>query len=146
MAGIEDLQEVASKTQLEQMIADGQPAITSDATLLCQAEGIDVIVEITGTIEYAARVVIDAIDNGKHVVVMNAELDATLGPILNVYAKGKGVIEDYVEAYKWTLLAGMDGHVVADFQKESLKENMTAEQIAEAQKLAKAYAAEMEKK
>ena len=92
MAGIEDIQEVTNKTQLEQMIADGQPAITSDATLLCEAEGIDVIVEITGTIEHAARLVIDAINHGKHVVVMNAELDATLGPILNVYAKGKGVI------------------------------------------------------
>lgn len=92
MAGIEDFQQVASKTQLEQMIADGQPAIASDATLLCEAEGIDVIVEITGTIEYAAKLVINAINHRKHVVVMNAELDATLGPILNVYAEGKGVI------------------------------------------------------
>jgi predicted homoserine dehydrogenase-like protein len=92
MAGIEDPQQVASKTQLEQMIANGQPAITSNATLLCEAEGIDVVVEITGTIEHAARLVIAAINNGKHVVVMNAELDATLGPILNVYAKGKGVV------------------------------------------------------
>jgi predicted homoserine dehydrogenase-like protein len=92
MAGIEDIQEVASKVQLEQMIADGQPAITSDATLLCEAEGIDVIVEVTGTIEHASRLVIAAINHGKHVVAMNAELDATLGPILNVYAKREGVV------------------------------------------------------
>jgi predicted homoserine dehydrogenase-like protein len=51
-----------------------------------------VIVEITGTVEFAAKVVIDAIKNGKHVVAMNAELDATLGPILNVYAKRNGVV------------------------------------------------------
>jgi predicted homoserine dehydrogenase-like protein len=61
MAGIEEVQVVASKQQLEQMIANGQPAITSDAKILCEAEGIDVIVEVTGTIEFAARLVIDAI-------------------------------------------------------------------------------------
>jgi predicted homoserine dehydrogenase-like protein len=92
MAGIEDVQVVETKQQLEQTIANGQHAITSDAKNLCEAEGIDVIVEITGTIEFAARTVIDAISNGKHVVAMNAELDATLGPILNVYAKRNGVI------------------------------------------------------
>ena len=92
MAGVEDVRAVETKQQLEQMIADGRYAITSDAKILCEAEGIDVIVEITGTIEFAARVVVDAISNGKHVVAMNAELDATLGPILNVYAKREGVI------------------------------------------------------
>ena len=92
MAGVEALQVVETKQQLEQTIANGQHAITGDARILCEAEGIDVIVEITGTIEFAARVVIDAISNGKHVVAMNAELDATLGPILNVYAKRKGLI------------------------------------------------------
>ncbi len=92
MAGIEDVQQVETKQQLEQMIADGRYAITSNAKILCEAKGIDVIVEITGTIEFAARAVIDAIRNGKHVVAMNAELDATLGPILNVYAKRANVV------------------------------------------------------
>jgi predicted homoserine dehydrogenase-like protein len=92
MAGVEEVRVVETKQQLEQTIANGEYAITGDAKILCEAEGIDVIVEITGTIEFAARAVIDAISNGKHVVAMNAELDATLGPILNVYAKRKGVI------------------------------------------------------
>jgi predicted homoserine dehydrogenase-like protein len=92
MAGFEKVKVVESKNMLEQAIVDGQYAITENAKLLCEAEGIDVIVEITGTIDYAAGAVIDAVNHGKHVVVMNAELDATLGPILNVYAKRKGVI------------------------------------------------------
>jgi predicted homoserine dehydrogenase-like protein len=92
MAGIEKVKVVESKNVLEQAIVDGQYAITENAKLLCEAEGIDVIVEITGTIDYAAGAVIDAVNHGKHVIVMNAELDATLGPILNVYAKRKGVI------------------------------------------------------
>jgi predicted homoserine dehydrogenase-like protein len=92
MAGIEKIKVVESKNVLEQAIVDGQYAITENAKLLCEAEGIDVIVEITGTIDYAAGAVIDAVNHGKHVIVMNAELDATLGPILNVYAKRNGVI------------------------------------------------------
>jgi TPR repeat protein len=61
------------------------------------------------------------------------------------YATGKGVIEDSVEAYKWALLAQMNGMDVTAY-KGTLEKEMTPEQIAEAQKLAKAYAAEMEKK
>ncbi len=36
--------------------------------------------------------VMDAFEHGKHVVLMNAELDATIGPILQVYARKAGVI------------------------------------------------------
>ena len=36
--------------------------------------------------------VLEAAAHGKHIVLMNAELDATIGPILNVYAQQAGVI------------------------------------------------------
>ncbi len=91
-AGVESLTTVESMRQLDQAIANRQYAITDNATLLCEATGIDVIIEITGTIEFAAQVVLAAMDHGKHVVAMNAELDATLGPILNAHAKACGVI------------------------------------------------------
>jgi TPR repeat protein len=57
-----------------------------------------------------------------------------------MYYDGKGVIEDYVEAYKWALLAGMNGEDVTKI-KQDLTTKMTPEQIAEAQKLAKDFAA-----
>jgi predicted homoserine dehydrogenase-like protein len=43
-------------------------------------------------VEFGARVVLSAIENGKHVVVMNAELDATLGPLLKTRAEDAGVV------------------------------------------------------
>ena len=46
-----------------------------------------VLVDVTGAVEFGARVVLDAFEHGKHVVLMNAELDATIGPILQVYAQ-----------------------------------------------------------
>ena len=42
--------------------------------------------------EFGNQVALDAFSHGKDVVLMNAELDATIGPILQVYAKRHGVI------------------------------------------------------
>lgn len=42
--------------------------------------------------EFGAQVTTDAIAHGKHVVLMNAELDSTVGPYLKTLADEKGVI------------------------------------------------------
>ncbi len=42
---------------------------------------------MTGSVEFGAQVALEAFKHGKSVVLMNAELDATIGPILHVYAK-----------------------------------------------------------
>lgn len=56
-----------------------------------------------------------------------------------MYANGQGVIEDFIEAYKWFLVAGMNG-VDVSVEKESLRRLMTPAQIAEAQKRAQSFA------
>lgn len=91
-AGVEDFNVVETAAQLEATVARGQYAVTEDALLLCQAEGIDAIIEVTGAVEFGARVVLTALEHGKHVVMMNAELDGTVGPILKVYADKAGVV------------------------------------------------------
>ncbi len=50
------------------------------------------IVDVTGSVEFGAHVILEAFRHGKHVVLMNAEVDATIGPILQVYAEQHGVI------------------------------------------------------
>jgi predicted homoserine dehydrogenase-like protein len=80
---------------IEQAIAAGRPVATEDAVTLARADGVDVIVEVTGSIDYAAGVVLAAITAGKHVVQMNAELDGTVGPILKVKADAAGVIYSF---------------------------------------------------
>ena len=91
-AGVESPRRVESVAQLEDAIARGQYAVTEDATLLCDAGGIDVLIEATGEVEFGAHVVVRAIRNGKHIVLMNAELDATVGPLLKVLADRAGVV------------------------------------------------------
>jgi predicted homoserine dehydrogenase-like protein len=91
-AGIEPVCHVERLADLEDAIAKGHYAITEDPMLLCQATGIDAVIEVTGTIEFAAHIALAAIQHGKHLILMNAELDGTLGPLLKVYADQAGVI------------------------------------------------------
>ena len=81
-----------SQAQLDTAISRGAPAVTDDAMLLCRSAHLDVLIDVTGAVEFGAHVVLEAFRNGKHVILMNAELDATLGPLLQVYARRHGVV------------------------------------------------------
>lgn len=96
-AGEDDVTEATSTKALEDLVARGRRAITADPMHICEADGIDVVVEATGAIEFAAHVTMRAIGNGKHVALMNAEVDSTIGPIMKVYADRAGVVLTNVE-------------------------------------------------
>lgn len=81
-----------SQTEVEDAIGTDRVVVTDDAFVLCRAEQIDVLVDLTGSVEFGAQVVLEAARNGKHIVLMNAEVDATIGPILSVHAQKAGVI------------------------------------------------------
>lgn len=83
---------VRSARELDRAVASGSKAITDDPMLLCETPHVDVILEVTGAVEFSANVVLHAIRNGKHVVMMNAELDSTVGPVLKTYADRAGVM------------------------------------------------------
>lgn len=91
-AGIDTVTTVETVAALEQAIGQKKHAITDDALLLAKAEGVEAIIEATGEIEFGARVVLKAIGHGKHIILMNSELDAVVGPILKVYADRAGVM------------------------------------------------------
>ncbi len=91
-AGVEEVVEVLKAGQLQDTLAAGRPAVTEDAILLCDAEGIDALIDATGAIEFGAHITLRALEGRKHLVTMNAELDATVGPILKAYADKAGVI------------------------------------------------------
>lgn len=72
----------------------GLPAscVTNDWRVAAGDPRIDAVVEVTGSLEYGAEVVLEAIARGKHVVLMNAELDGTVGPLLWLKAQRAGVV------------------------------------------------------
>lgn len=91
-AGVENFTLVDSAAALDKVVAAGGYAITSDYRVICEALEVDVIVEATGAVEYGAHIVTCAIKNKKHVVLLNAEVDATVGPLLAKKAEAAGVV------------------------------------------------------
>jgi predicted homoserine dehydrogenase-like protein len=81
-----------SQTDLDQGVAQGRPTITTDPSLLARSSGIDGLIDITGSVNHGAAIVLLAIEHGKPLVLMNAEVDATLGPILYEKARQAGVL------------------------------------------------------
>ncbi|MEM8891737.1 MAG: Gfo/Idh/MocA family oxidoreductase, partial [Bacteroidota bacterium] len=91
-AGIEDFVSVDSQQAAEEAIHSGKAVISEDPFILCRAGNVDVIVDVTGAVEFGTRLAMECINNGKHIVSMNVEVDATIGPILKTYADKAGIV------------------------------------------------------
>lgn len=78
--------------ELERAVAEGRPAVTSSTSAVPALDSIDLVVEATGAIDHGARVILAAMEAGKDVVSMNAEVDATIGYLLHDVARRRGVV------------------------------------------------------
>ena len=96
-AGISSWNRVSSARDAEGAITSGLPVVTDDPSVLTACGTIDLLVEVTGSVEPAARIVLQAFDHGKHVVLVNAELDSFIGPILKEKADRAGVVVTHTD-------------------------------------------------
>lgn len=85
-------QEANSEAAMTRAIESGKIAVTGDNDLILSNPLIDVIIDATGIPEVGAETGIKAIENGKHLVMMNVEADVTIGPYLKAQADKQGVI------------------------------------------------------
>jgi len=115
-SGLEDAVVADSQQRFDAAVERSVPVAVEDAMLIARSEFIDVLVDVTGSVEFGARVALEAFKHGKDVVLMNAELDATIGPILQTYADAHGVIFTACEGdepgiqmnlYRWVKGLGM---------------------------------------
>lgn len=122
-SGLNDVIEATTQSQLDTAILAGKPVVTEDAYLLARSEHVDIIVDVTGSVEFGANVVLEAFKHGKDVLLVNAELDGTIGPILQVYAKKYGVILSACEGdepglqvnlYRWVKGLGLIPRVLGN--------------------------------
>ncbi len=90
-AGLDPVR-VESAAALDAAIEAGTPAVLEDAFELLKAVHLDCVVDVTGAVEFGARVTVAAIDRALPVVTMNAELDGTVGPLLAHRARAAGVV------------------------------------------------------
>jgi predicted homoserine dehydrogenase-like protein len=124
-AGLEGATVATTQAQLEDAIRAGKPVVTEDEFLLARSEHLDVLVDVTGSVEFGANVFMEAFKHRKDVVLMNAELDATIGPIMQVYAKKHGVIMSACDGdepglqmnlYRWVKGLGLTPRVVGNIK------------------------------
>ena len=99
VAGIADLAPDRARAALERTrlaTADAVP-VGDSADDLIDSDGIEVILEITGDPIAGARHAARAIEQGRHVVMVNVEADCLVGPVLAERARRAGVV--YTMAY-----------------------------------------------
>jgi predicted homoserine dehydrogenase-like protein len=83
---------VESERAMNDAIRAGELAVTTDGFLAAECEAADVFVESSSAILPAAEYSIAALERGKHLVLMNAEIDLAFGPALLALAREEGVV------------------------------------------------------
>lgn len=121
--GISDVVEPKTQDEADRAIREGKVVATDDAFLLARAQGVDVIVDVTGSVEFGARVALEAFRHKKDVVLLNAEIDATIGPILQTYAEKNGAVLSacdgdepglQINLYRWVKGLGLTPRVIGN--------------------------------
>lgn len=121
-AGVEPVI-VDSEKQFDDVVRSGRAAVTDDALVLCRSDNVDIVCEITGAVDFGAQVLLEAFSHGKDVVLLNAEVEATLGPILHTYADKGGAILSACDGdepgvqlglYRWVKSLGLEPRVIGN--------------------------------
>src|SRR5262245_1786546 len=122
-ADVKDAVAARNQAEVDRSIRDGKTVATEDALLLARSPLVDVLVDVTGSVEFGARVALEAFRHGKDVVLMNAEIDATIGPIMQRYAEKYGVAFSACDGdepgvqmnlYRWVKGLGLTPRVIGN--------------------------------
>lgn len=122
-SGVEDIACCSTQSSLDDALRSGRAAVAEDPFTICRSPEIDVIVDVTGSVEFGAHAILEAFRHHKSVVLMNAEVDSTIGPILRVYARRHGVILSACEGdepgiqmnlYRWVTGLGLIPRVMGN--------------------------------
>lgn len=145
--------EADSPAAASRVISEGRIAVTSAETLVTTPE-IDVVIDATGKPGVAADFDLLAMEQGKHLVMMNVEADVTIGPWLKQQADRLGVIYsvgagdeptscmeliEFATALGYRIVAAGKGKnnafnrdaVPADYVEEAARRNMNPRMLVE---------------
>ncbi|GIV57715.1 MAG: NAD(P)-dependent oxidoreductase [Rhodothermaceae bacterium] len=82
---------VEDEAGLEEAVRAGRMAVCEDATLPARAPSVHVFIDASNAILEAGRFCSEALEHGKHLVMMNAEADLAFGPYFLQQAEARGV-------------------------------------------------------
>lgn len=81
-----------NSAEAQQAIIKGNYVACEDYLTVCECPYVDVVVDATGITDTGALIAQSAIENGKHIIMLNVETDVTIGHILKYNADRAGVI------------------------------------------------------
>ncbi|MDQ0474463.1 NAD(P)H-dependent oxidoreductase [Labrys wisconsinensis] len=87
-----DIVEAGTASAIDRAIEAGKIAVTSDLYALAAAGRIDVVIDATGNPNIGTLFALEAMKNGKHIVMLNVEADITIGRFLKEEARKAGVV------------------------------------------------------
>lgn len=149
LAGIpsEDIVIAKNISQINKAMENNKYVATDVTQYATRANLVDVVVDSTGVPNAGAEIAMDAINNRKHIVMLNVEADVVIGPILNKIAKDAGVVYtgtagdepgsvkeifDFAEASGFEILAigkGKNNPIDFDATPESVRETALKSQL-----------------
>ncbi len=88
----DSVRHVSGPTAIDVAVSAGAVAITDDMPAITHAGSVDAVIDCTGAVEFGAHLALSALDGGKHLVLMNAEVDATVGTVLNDGFESAGLV------------------------------------------------------
>lgn len=94
LAGIsrEDILIANTLDEINRGMEKGRFIVSDRVDLVAKSNLIDVVVDATGNPDAGANIAMNSINNRKHIVMLNVEADAVIGPILSKLAKDAGVV------------------------------------------------------
>ena len=87
-----DFAYASNANEIDAAIESGKVAITENLDALAAAGRLDVVVDATGNPNVGTMFALEAMRNGKHIVMLNVEADITIGRYLKEQARKAGVI------------------------------------------------------
>ncbi|MBI5897263.1 MAG: homoserine dehydrogenase [Desulfobacterales bacterium] len=83
---------VGSQAAMEDTIHQGEVAVCESGMWVAACEALDVVIEASSAIGPAVGFALAALEHGKHLVLMNSEIDLLFGPLLAQVARKRGLI------------------------------------------------------
>ncbi len=82
----------ATQPNIERAMKTGGVALFDDAFSLIEAEGIEIVIDATGSPTAGVAHALATIEAGRHIIMVNVEADALCGPLLAKKAQAAGVV------------------------------------------------------
>jgi predicted homoserine dehydrogenase-like protein len=135
-----DFAEAETIAEGNKLLASGKFAVSVNNELASKCDAVQCTVDATGMPEAGAKIAVDAINNKKHIVMLNVETDVCIGHILYKMASNAGVVYSgsagdepgaVLELYDFADALGFEVRVIGKGKNNVIDYDCTPEAVAE---------------